>query len=117
MGRSFAGAGEDALAFLAGNPTGPKQRRVWMGRAFQNPDATADLTDAFSQQRNNRRAFFHARRKLVRVASKTNRPLSGNEKLDELRMAAVKLHLVRGDTLYQIDGLVVAPIFRFCQTQ
>src|SRR5512147_201534 len=99
MGRSFAGAGEDALAFLAGNPTGPKQRRVRMGRAFQNADAAADLPDAFGQQRDDRRALFHARRKLVRVASKANRSLSGNEKLDELRMAAVKLHLVRGDTL------------------
>ena len=32
-------------------------------------------------------------------------------------MTAVELHLVQGDTLDQIDGLLVAFIFRFCQTQ
>jgi len=67
------------------------------------------LADAFGPQRDHRRPFLYARRKLVRIASKANRPLAGNEKLDELRMAAVKLHLVHGDALDRIDGLVIAP--------
>jgi hypothetical protein len=46
--------------------------------AFNNSDATADLTDAFHEQQLNRRAFFQARRELVRITGKINRPLTSD---------------------------------------
>jgi hypothetical protein len=41
-----------------------------MGRAFDHADAAADLADAFGEQRLNRRALFHAGRKLMRMQVK-----------------------------------------------
>jgi len=49
-----------------------------MRRPFDNTDATADFTDAFHKQQLDRRAFFHARRKLVRITGKTNGPLTSD---------------------------------------
>jgi len=49
MGRSLAGAGEKNADLPLVTGGGPKQRRVRMGRAFQNTDAAADLTFAFGQ--------------------------------------------------------------------
>ena len=54
-----------------------------MRRAFKNADAAADFVDALGKQRQNRRALFHARRKLMGVTSKADGFLTGNQQLDE----------------------------------
>ena len=88
-----------------------------MGRAFKNADAATDLADSLGEQWLDRRAFFYSRRKLVRVTGKTDRPLAGDEKLNQLRMAAVKLHLVERDLFNDLHGLLVALVFGFGQAQ
>ncbi len=87
-----------------------------MGRAFDHADAAADLADAFGEQRLNRRALFHAGRKLMRIAGKADRPLPGDEKLNELGVAAVKLDLIERDSFCYIDCLLIAFILSFRQS-
>src|SRR5215469_5961390 len=95
MRRRFSGLCPGSLAFLAKGPPGPQQRPHRMGGILQYRDRAAYFTHAFAKQRLNRRAFLHSRRKMVRIASEADGLLAGYQELDQIRMAAMKLDLVR----------------------
>jgi len=53
----------------------------------------------------------------MRITGKTDGPLPRDKKLDQLRVAAVKLNLIESDALYQIDRFFIIFIFCFGKTQ
>src|SRR6185369_4618054 len=81
-----------------------------MRRVFENGHSPADFAYAFAHVCLNRCAFFNARRKVMRVARKTDGLLAGDQELYQIRMSAMKLNLISSDLLEQLDGLLVAVV-------
>src|SRR5688572_24598759 len=76
MSRCLTGLRIGSLPFIADSPPRPQPSRNRVWRAFENRHAATDLADAFAQQRQNRRAFFHSRREMMRIAGEANRRLT-----------------------------------------
>jgi hypothetical protein len=67
-------------------------------RSSQDRHRATDFTDALGQHRLYRRAFFHARRKMVRIAGEADRTLTRYQELHQLGMSLVKLDLGSGNS-------------------
>src|SRR5262245_18779048 len=50
---------------------------------------------------------------MVRVTSKANGALTGHEELGQLRMTSMKLHLIGGNFLEQINRFFIVVVFSF----
>jgi hypothetical protein len=101
------------LSFFTDGPANPEECGIGMRGSLHHHRRAADFAHTFGHERLNRRAFFHAYGKMVRVAGKTNGALTGHEELGQLRMAAMKLHLIGGNSLEQIDRLFIVIVFSF----
>src|SRR5687768_18467447 len=103
MSRSFTGLRIGSLPFITDGPARPQPSRNRVWRAFENRHAATDLADAFAQQRQNGRAFFHSRREMVRIAGEANWRMARHQPFDELRMTFVEIHAVGGDIPSELD--------------
>src|SRR5215510_14040913 len=81
MSRSFTRLSINLLSFFTDDPANPEECGVGMGSSLHYHYRAADFAHTFRHQRLNRSAFFHAPRKMVRVASKTDGALTGHEEL------------------------------------
>src|SRR5438445_11122384 len=76
-----------------------------MRRVFEYSGG-ADRADSFGEHVRDRRAFLHPGQQMMRVTGDANRTLSGDQELHQLRMAGMKLHVVRGNFFEQCDSFV-----------
>src|SRR3954454_25389456 len=97
--RCLSGLSPDSLAFFAERPPRPEQGCNGTRGIFENGNSPADFAYAFAHERLNRCAFFNPRRKMVRIARKTDGLLAGNQELYQIRMSAMKLNLISSDLL------------------
>src|SRR5262249_57521307 len=83
-----------------------------MRRVFESR-SRGDQADAEGAQIIERRSFLHSRQQMMRVASNADRTLPRHQKFHQLRMAAMELDAVGGDSFEQVDRFVGALISLF----